>query len=131
MRKEIEKFKSTSCVFDKSSEKAKSLINRCFNVGSFIITIQDANINLDVLQCKNCWKWGYAIGFCRIQGSKYVKCNSLHKLEHHCQFRWCCKVNDNINSLCLKTKKRYLCLHMFKCVNCKGEYQINSNMCSF
>ena len=28
-----------------SSSKAKSLINRCFNVGRFITTIQEANIN--------------------------------------------------------------------------------------
>ena len=37
-----------------SSSKAKDLINRCFNIGSYIITIQDANMNLKVSQCKNC-----------------------------------------------------------------------------
>jgi len=39
-----------------SGVKAKELINRCFNVGSYIATICDANMNSGVLQCKNCWK---------------------------------------------------------------------------
>ena len=39
-----------------SSAKAKSLINQCFNVGSYIITIHGANMNPGVLQYKNCWK---------------------------------------------------------------------------
>ena len=37
-----------------SSTKAKELINRCFNVGSYIATICGTNMNLDVSQCKNC-----------------------------------------------------------------------------
>jgi len=40
-----------------SGTKAKDLINRCFNVGSFITTIRGANANLGVPQCKNCWRW--------------------------------------------------------------------------
>ena len=36
--------------------KTKSLINRYFNISSYITTIQRANINLGVPQCKNCWK---------------------------------------------------------------------------
>ena len=39
-----------------SNTKAKSLINRRFNVESFIITICGANMNPKVPQCKNCWK---------------------------------------------------------------------------
>jgi len=35
-----------------SSSKAKYLINRRFNVRSFITTIQDANMNPDIPQCK-------------------------------------------------------------------------------
>ena len=31
-----------------SSSKTKSLINRCFNVGRFITTIQEANMNLSI-----------------------------------------------------------------------------------
>ena len=37
-----------------SRSKAKCLINRRFNVGSFITTIQRANMNLDISQYKNC-----------------------------------------------------------------------------
>jgi len=37
-----------------SSSRAKDLINICFNIGNYITTIQDININLRVLQCKNC-----------------------------------------------------------------------------
>ena len=36
-----------------SSNNAKELINRCFNVRSYIATIQGINMNLEVLQCKN------------------------------------------------------------------------------
>ena len=39
-----------------NGSKAKLIINRCFNVGSFITTIYGANMNPGVLQCKNCWK---------------------------------------------------------------------------
>jgi len=39
-----------------SSSKVKGLINRYFNVGSHITTICRANINLGILQYKNCWK---------------------------------------------------------------------------
>jgi len=42
-------------IWDSQSRfKAKSLINRRFNVGSFIATVQRANMNSGVLQCKNC-----------------------------------------------------------------------------
>ena len=44
-------------IWDSQSRfKAKSLINRRFNVRSFITTIQEANMNSKVPQCKNCWK---------------------------------------------------------------------------
>jgi len=42
-----------------SSNKAKKLINRCFNIGSYIATIRGTNMNLGVPQCKNCWKWDH------------------------------------------------------------------------
>jgi len=66
-----------------SGSNAKMLINRCFNVSNYIATIQEANMNPGILQCKNCWKWGHATFLCRIQGAKCVKCNGPHKLEHH------------------------------------------------
>ena len=37
-----------------SRVKAKSLIKRYFNIGSYIATIYGTNMNLEVLQCKNC-----------------------------------------------------------------------------
>ena len=40
----------------KSSSKAKGLINRCFNVERYIVTIQGANMNPSIPQYKNCWK---------------------------------------------------------------------------
>jgi len=36
--------------------KAKSLVNRCFNIGQHIATICGTNMNPGVPQCKNCWK---------------------------------------------------------------------------
>ena len=81
-----------------SRSNAKMLINRCFNVGRYIATIQGANMNPGIPQCKNCWKWGHATFLCRIQGSKCIKYNGLHKSEHHRKFGWCCKVNDKIRN---------------------------------
>ena len=69
-----------------SGTNAKMLINRCFNIGKYIATIQGANISPGVPQCKNCWKWGYATFLCRIQGSKCVRCNGPHKSENHREF---------------------------------------------
>ena len=37
-----------------SGSKAKSLINRCFNIRRFITTIRGANMNPGISQCKNC-----------------------------------------------------------------------------
>ena len=69
-----------------SGSNAKMLINQYFNIGKYITTIQGANMNPGVPQCKNCWKWGHATFSCRIQGSKYVKCNGPHKSENHREF---------------------------------------------
>ena len=44
----------------------KKVINRRFNIGSFIATVQSANMNPSIPQCKNCWKWGYTAGVCHI-----------------------------------------------------------------
>ena len=74
-----------------SDQKAKMLINRCFNVSNYIATIRGANMNPGVPQCKNCWKWGHSTFSCRIQGAKCGKCNGPHKSEHHREFSWCCK----------------------------------------
>jgi len=107
------------------------LINRCFNVGNYIATIRGANMNPGVPQCKNCWKWGHSTFSCRIQGAKCVKCNGPHKSEHHREFGWCCKGNAKLNPPRLETKKGEPCPHAFKCSNCKGDHQADSNACPF
>ena len=114
-----------------SRHNAKMLINRCFNVGNYIATVRRANINSGVPQCKNYWKWGHSTFLCRIQGPKCVKCNSPHKSEHHREFSWCYKANAKINPSRLETKKGKPCPHTFKCSNCKGDHQADSNSCPF
>jgi len=114
-----------------SGSKAKGLINRCFNVGSYIATIRGANMNSGISQCKNCWKWGYATFLCRIQGAKCVKYKGPHKSKHHRQFAWCCKANEKTNPLRLETKKGVPCPHSFKYSNCQGNHQADSNTCPF
>jgi len=69
-----------------NSSNAKTIINRCFNVESFITTVQEANMNLRVPQCKNCWKWGHMARVCHIQEAKCVKCNGPYQTIHHCHF---------------------------------------------
>ena len=114
-----------------SGKNAKMLINRYFNVGKYIATIWGANMNPGVLQCKNCWKWGHITFLCRIQELKYVKCNGPHKFENHREFGWCCKANDKINPPRMETKKGDPCPHTFKCSNCRGDHQADSNQCLF
>ena len=114
-----------------SGTKAKNLINRRFNIVNFIITIQGANMNSGMPQCKNCWKWGHIAGVYRIQGSKCVRCNGFHLSIHHCQFVWYCKANNKINSPRLETKKEESYPHLFKCSNCKGEHQADFTDCLF
>ena len=114
-----------------SSVNTKMLINRCFNVRNYIATIQGANMNPSVPQCKNYWKWGHATFSCRVQGAKCVKCNGPHKSEHHHKFGWCCKANAKTNPLRLETKKGESCPHSFKCSNYHGNHQADSNQCLF
>ena len=114
-----------------SGTKAKDLINRCFNVRSFIATIRGANANPGVPQCKNCWRWGHSTFSCRIQGSKCIKYNSPHKSENHREFGCCCKANKKTNPPWLETKKGEPCPYSFKCLNCRGNHQADSTQCLF
>ena len=60
-------------IWDVQSKKnTKALINRCFNMGSYIATICGANMNPGVPQCKNCWKWGHSTFLCHIQEAKCI-----------------------------------------------------------
>ena len=45
-----------------NGNNAKKIINRRFNIGNVITTVRGANMNPDVPQCKNCWKWGHLVG---------------------------------------------------------------------
>ena len=88
-------------------------------------------MNSGIPQCKNCWKWEHATFSCRIQGSKYIKCNGLYKSKNHCQSGWCCKVNEKTNPPHLETKKGELYLYMFKYSNCQDNHQTDSNLYLF
>jgi len=114
-----------------SNKNSKRLINMCFNIRRHITTIRGMNMNPDIPQYKNCWKWGHSTYMCRIQGSKYVKCNRLHKSKHHCHFTWYCKENFKMNPSRLKTKQEKPYPHSFKYSNYKGNYQADSNLCLF
>ena len=114
-----------------NGNNAKKIINRCFNIGNIITTVRGANMNPGIPQYKNCWKWEHLTGVCHIQGSKYAKCNSPHLTDNHHDFTWCCKANNKSNPPRIKTKKSNLCLHLFKCLNCKGSYVADSVKCSF
>ena len=114
-----------------SSQNAKMLINRCFNVGNYIAMIRGANMNPGVPQCKNYWKWGHLMFSCRIQEAKCIKCNGPHKSKHYREFGWCYKGNAKTNPPRLETKKGEPCPHSFKCSNCKGDHQADSNSCPF
>jgi len=114
-----------------NGSNVRKIINRHFNMESFIATVQGANMNLGVPQCKNCWKWGHMAGVCCIQGAKCVKCNRPHLSINHCHFTWCCKTNNKLNPPKLETKKDKPCSHSFKCLNCKGNHQADSIECPF
>ena len=106
-----------------SSSKAKYLINRKFNIGSFIATIQGANMNPGILQYKNCQKQNHSSSICRIQRAKYIKYNGPYQTIHYCEFTQCCKANNKTNPSKLEMKKSKLYLYTFKCLNCKEKHQ--------
>ena len=53
--------------------------------------------------------------------SKYIKYNSLYKIENYRDLAWCCKANFKTNLPRLETKQEKPCLYNFKYINCKGE----------
>jgi len=66
-----------------NSTKAKTLINRSFNFGRYIVTVRDTSMNPGIPQCHNCWKWDHTTFACCAHGTKCQKCEGPHKLEHH------------------------------------------------
>jgi len=111
--------------------KAKGLINRCFNIGRHIATIQGTNMNPGIPQCKNCWKWGHTTFVCCSHRSKCQKCNGPHKVEHHRDLAWCCKADFKSNPPRLETKAGEFCPHSFRCINCKGKHPVDNTKYSF
>jgi len=80
-----------------SSSLAKNIINCCFNIGCFIATVRGMNMNLGILQCKNCWKWGHLILSCCSHISRCAKCYGAHVTGHHREKAWCCMENKKTN----------------------------------
>lgn len=112
-----------------SSTKAKSLINRCFNIGNYIATVRGANMNSGI--SVRIARSGDTTFVCHAQKLRCVKCNGLYKVKHYRYFAWCCKANFKINLPQLKMKQGKPYSHSFKCLNCKGNHQANSNTCLF
>lgn len=73
-----------------SGANAKTLINKSFNVGKHITIIQGININSNILQCKNYWRWGYTTFACHAHRAKCPKYNGLYKLKYYCDMMQCC-----------------------------------------
>ena len=62
---------------------------------------------------------------------RYIKCNRSYKVKYYRNFTWCCKVNFKTNPSQLETKQDKLCFYTFKFLNCKSNYQADSNTCLF
>ena len=114
-----------------SSTKAKSLINKYFNIERYITIIWSTNMNLEILQCKNCWKCEHTMFSCWTHRVRCIKCNGLHKVKYYRNLVWYCKLNFKTNLLRLETPKNILYSHTFKCNNCKEKYQADSYLCPF
>ena len=112
-----------------SGSTAKNIINCCFNIGSYIAIIQDTNTNLGIPHCKNCWKWGHSTLSCCSHISRCTKCYRAHTTEHHREKAWCCMENKKADRAA--TKEGELCSHVFKCINCKGDHQVDSYSCPY
>ena len=112
-----------------SGSCAKNIINRQFNVGRFIATVCRTNMNPGVPQCKNCWKWGHSTLSCRSHVSRCTKCHGAHNTKHHREKAWCCMENKKTNHVA--TIAGEPCPHIFKCMNCKGDHQVDSYSCPY
>ena len=112
-----------------SGSCTKNIINWRFNIGRYIATICGTNMNPGISQCKNCWKWGYLTLSCRSHISRCTKCYRAHNTEHHREKAWCCMENKKLN--CAATNVGEPCSHVFKCVNCKEDYQADSYSCLY
>lgn len=114
-----------------NSSIVKSIVNQYFNIRKFITTICRTNVNPGVPQYKNCWKSGHLTLTCQSHVFRYAKYNRPHNTECYREKIWYCKENKKTNSPRLATKTDELCPHIFKCVNYKGDYQVDSNIYSY
>jgi len=112
-----------------SGSAAKNIINRRFNIGCYIATIRGTNMNPGIPQCKNCWKWDHSTLSCRSHISRCAKCYGAHTTEHHREKAWCYMENKKTNQAA--TKEGEPCPHIFKCMNCKGDHQVDSYSCPY
>ena len=112
-----------------SSSSAKNIINHCFNIRQYIVTIRGTNTNLGVPQCKNYWKWDHLTLSCHSHVSRYTKYYGAHSTKHYREKVWCCTENKKLN--CMATKVGELCPYIFKCMNCKGDHQADSYSCFY
>ena len=106
-----------------SSSAAKNIINCQFNIGQYIATIHGTNINSGIPQCKNCWKQGHS------HVSRCTKCYGAHVTEHHREKVWCCMKNKKANYLATLEGEPYS--NVFKYINCKRDYQVDSYNCPY
>ena len=112
-----------------SGSLVKNIINRHFNIGCFIATIKDTNMNPGIPQCKNCWKWEHLTLSCYSYISRCAKCYGAHSTKHHREKAQC--YMDNKKADQTATKEGEPCPHIFKCINCKGDHQVDSYNCPY
>jgi len=97
-----------------------TLINHSFNFECHTTIVRGTAIYPGVVQCCNCWHWGYPTHACHTQGTKCQKCGSLYRVENHRLLAWCYKANSKSNLPREATAASILCPHTFKCLNCKS-----------
>ena len=107
-----------------SSSLAKNIINCRFNIGQFVVTVCGTNMSLGIPQCKNCQKQGHLTLSCCSHVSRCAKCYRAHITEHYKEKVWYCMKNKKVNQVATKEGEPYS--HIFKYMNCKGNYQVDS-----
>ena len=112
-----------------SSSAAKNIINCQFNVRWYIGIIQGINMSPGISQYKNCWKWGHLTLSCHSYVSRCAKYYGAHITKHHRKKVWCCMENKKVN--CVVTMEREPYPHIFKCINYKGDHQVDSYSCPY
>jgi hypothetical protein len=108
---------------------AVPLVNRQINIGGWTSTIRAISMHPDVLQYHNCWRWGHPTHKCYAHVLRYPKCGGAHHLENHRTHRLCCKTHPKMNPPREAMAPGDPCTHTFKCLNCKGDHQVDDYKC--